>query len=487
MDVSVKAQMGASRYDLVIIGGGPSGMSAASEAASHGLTVALVDERPTLGGQIYKQLGVGFEIHSEKSLGKDARRGRALIRETENPLITVFLKSVVVDIEEDRVLVVRAEKSTNSLYFSRLLISPGAYDRPVTFPGWTLPGVITAGGAQTLVKTQRILPGERIFFAGSGPVALAFPAQLSKYGANIVASLEAGPAPRMSDLARLLMAAKGNLNLIMDAINYRYLLFKSRVPVRYGRIVVRAEGDGRIEYVTHAAVDRSWRPIPGTEERVAVDTLCIGYGFLPSLELFRLTNCDVNFDETVGGLTVRVDNWGRTSNSHIFAAGDGAGVEGSYIAMASGRLAAIGIAIDVGAISESEGNEFAKSLRREMRDRRAFQRALGRMFSIGDGIFTILDDNTIVCRCENVKCSEIRRAIDTTSDPSVVKAFTRAGMGLCQGRNCQMQISALISKEKNIPISQIPFATPRFPVRPTPLGAIADASVENEKFFIDVE
>jgi NADPH-dependent 2,4-dienoyl-CoA reductase/sulfur reductase-like enzyme len=487
MDASMTGAIGASRYDLLIIGGGPSGMSAASEAATHGLTVALVDERPTLGGQIYKQLGVGFQIHSDKSLGKDARKGRALIRETDDPLITIFLKSVVVDVEEDRVLLVKEEKSSLSLYFKRLLIAPGAYDRPVTFPGWTLPGVITAGGAQTLVKSQRVLPGERIFFAGSGPVALAFPAQLSKYGANIVASLEAGPAPHFSDIVRLLFAAKGNLDLILDAIHYRYLLFKSRVPVRYGRIVVCAEGEGRLEFVTHAAVDRNWRPISGTEERIAVDTLCVGYGFVPSVELFRLTNCDIDFDEGGWGLAVRVDNWGRTSNSHIFAAGDGAGVEGSYIAKASGRLAAIRIAIDVGAISEPDGIEFAESLRREVKARRAFQRVLSRMFRIGDGIFELLDENTIVCRCENVTTAEILKAIDTTSDPSVVKAFTRAGMGLCQGRNCQMQISALISKRTNIPMDQIPFATPRFPIRPVPLGAIADASIENEKFFLDVE
>ena len=98
MDGSLKGEIGASSFDLIIIGGGPSGMSAATEAASHGLTVALVDERPTLGGQIYKQLGVGFQIRSEKSLGKDARKGRALIRQTEHPLITIFLKSVVVDV-----------------------------------------------------------------------------------------------------------------------------------------------------------------------------------------------------------------------------------------------------------------------------------------------------------------------------------------------------------------------------------------------------
>jgi thioredoxin reductase len=474
-------------FDLVVIGGGPSGMAAAIQADKCGLSVAILDERPTLGGQIYKQLGVGFEIHSEKNLGRDMQKGRALIRKIENSAIAVFLKSVVADVEDKRILFVQEDKIAHELYFKRLLIAPGAYDRPVTFPGWTLPGVITAGGAQTLVKTQRILPGRRILFAGSGPLALAFPAQLSNYGANLVATLESAPPPRLGDIARLIIASPGNWNLLRDAIFYRFSLLKHRVPVKYNRIVVSAEGDGKVERVTHAAVGRDWRPIPGTEQVVAVDTLCVGYGFVPSVELFRLANCAFKYDENKGGPTVSVDQWGRTSIPHIFASGDGAGVEGVYVAMARGRLSAIKIAVDLALISESEGEIYAKDLRKELSRRLAFQRVLNRMFSIGPGIFELSDDATIVCRCENVQKSEIMQAIDATADPSVIKGITRAGMGLCQGRNCQSHIIALISKKHKIPMDKIPRLTPRFPVKPISLGAIADATVEDSKFFIDVE
>ena len=226
----------------------------------------------------------------------------------------------------------------------RILLAPGAHDRPVVFPGWTLPGVITAGGAQALVKTQRIVPGGQIVFAGSGPLALAFPAQLRHYGANVVLVLEAGPAPGPRALLRLAAAAPGNTELLRDAAGYRSALLRARTPLRYRRIVVRAEGHDRVEVVVHAAVDADWRVVPGTEERVPADVLCVGYGFFPSVELLRLAGCEFGYDENAGGPVVVRDEWMRTTAPGISAAGDGTGVAGSHVAVAEGRIAALGIA-----------------------------------------------------------------------------------------------------------------------------------------------
>ena len=182
-------------------------------------------------------------------------------------------------------------------------------------------------------------------FAGSGPVALAFPAQLAGYGARIVAALEAGPAPRPADIWRIAAAARGNASLLRDAAQYRAMLLRHRVPLRYARIVVRAEGDGRVERVVHAAVDGNWRVIPGTEERIDADVLCLGYGFVPSPELLRLVGCEFDDDESLGGPVVRRDEWFRTSVDGIYAAGDGTGVEGSYVAIDEGRTAGVAAAL----------------------------------------------------------------------------------------------------------------------------------------------
>lgn len=472
-------------FDLIIVGGGPAGMSAAVQAANLGLSVALVDERATLGGQIYKQLGLGFRVKDEAKMGREYVAGRGMITEIEKQKIDVYLQTSAVSIEGTRIVIVHEGEKAQTLSGRRILLAPGAHDRPVAFPGWTLPGVITAGGAQTLVKTQRVVPGERILFAGSGPLALAFPAQLKKYGANVTMALEAGKAPGIAVMARLLLASRGNVRLLLDALKYRWLLMKHRVPLHYKRIIVEVGGRERVEYAIHARVDKEWRPIPGTEERIAVDTVCIGYGFFPSIELFRLAGCQFSYDENLGGPTVVADSWGRTSNEEVFAAGDGTGVEGVYVAVAKGTLAALKIAEDLQYISSEQAIRMSKPSFRQLAAKRRLQRVLVRMFKVGKGIYELADKETIICRCENIRKQRIDDAISATSDLSVVKAFTRAGMGLCQGRNCQRQIAALISNSHSMAISEVPLATPRFPVKPVPLGSIADEGIQDEKYFID--
>src|SRR3954453_5500243 len=220
-------------YDLLIVGGGPAGLAAAIEAAGAGLAVVLVDARPTFGGQIYKQFGLGFHVRDAGALGRDYRRGRALIEAAERSGATLLPLTSAVAIRDGTVVLVAEGEHARTVKANRILIAPGAHDRPVAFPGWTLPGVITAGAAQTIVKTQRVLPGERIVFAGSGPLALAFPAQLDGYGVGLTLVLEAGPAPGPRDALALARAAKGNTELLRDAVRYRAQLLPARVPLGY--------------------------------------------------------------------------------------------------------------------------------------------------------------------------------------------------------------------------------------------------------------
>jgi len=476
--------MTAETHDILIVGGGPAGLAAAAEAASAGLSVCLVDERPSFGGQIFKQPGPGFRVTDPTLVGREYVRGRELIAAAERAGARLLVRTSALAIRGTTLVLVEDGERARSVEARRVLIAPGAHDRPVAFPGWTLPGVITAGGAQTLVKTQRVLPGERIVFAGSGPLALAFPAQLRGYGANIELVLEAGPAPRPSDLLRLVGAARGNTALLRDAVAYRTRLIRERVPFRYRRIVVRAEGDGRVEEIVHAAVDLDWRPLPETEERAPADTLCVGYGFFPSVELLRLAGCEFRYDEDLGGPVTILDEWLRTTVPGISAAGDGTGVAGSYVAIDEGRLAALGLAVDLGALTPEAAATRAEPLRSRLRRKEAFRRALRRMHAVGPGIYELTTPETVVCRCEEVTLATLDAAIDATEDVNVVKSLTRAGMGLCQGRNCQRQIVAtLASRHDGQSISSLPVATARPPVRPVPIGAVADADLEDRGFF----
>ena len=462
-------------------------MAAAVRASENGVSVALIDERVSLGGQIFKQLGPGFRVAKPDLLQVPPRLGQELISKTVQSGITLFLNTTVLSIENNDLMMVGDGGHMSTITFRKLLIATGAYDRPVAFPGWTLPGVITAGAAQTLVKTQRVLPGSKIIFAGSGPVALAFPAQLAKLGAKIVTVLVSGPAPAPIIVVKLLSASVGNWDLIVDAIKYRSILLRKRIPVRYKSIIVEAHGTTRIEAVTIARVDRDWRVKQGTQQRIEVDTLCLGYGFLPSTELLRLVGCDFDYDESRGGLVVKTDQWGHTSIPNIYAVGDGSGVEGSYIAISRGNLVGISVSKELFHVENEHANIQARKFHSETKRRRSFQRALRSMFDVKVGIFELADDETIICRCEIVGKKEIDQVINATSDLSVVKAFTRAGMGSCQGRNCQRQISAMIASRHGIDISQVPQGTPRFPAKPVPLGSIADETVTDQKYFFDAK
>jgi NADPH-dependent 2,4-dienoyl-CoA reductase/sulfur reductase-like enzyme len=471
------------RYDVLVVGGGPAGLAAATTAAGLGLEVGLVDERPTLGGQIYKQPGLGFVVKDHAGLGRDHLRGRELIDGAEASGAELLTSTSAVAVRDDEVVLVTEGEHARTISAARLVVAPGAHDRPVVFPGWTLPGVLTAGAAQTIVKTQRVLPGERLVFAGSGPLALAFPAQLHHYGANVLVALEAGPGPGVRDVLGLGAAARGNTGLLRDAISYRSQLMRARVPLRYGRIVVRAEGEGRVERVVHAAVDRDWRPIPGSEEELEADTLCVGYGFVPSVELLRLAGCELRYEEDLGGPVVVVDEWLRTTAPGVSAAGDGAGVAGALVAADEGRLAALGAALHLGTLRAEEADRRASPVRARLRRKAAFRRALRRLHAVGAGVYELATDDTVVCRCEEVTRGAIDAAAAETTDLNVVKGLTRAGMGLCQGKTCQRQVAATIAARHGIPIASVPMATPRFPLRPVPMGAIADASIEDEGLF----
>lgn len=443
----------------------------------------VADERVSLGGQIHKQPGPGFVVRDPARMGKDHVAGRRLAEALRRSGASVLLRTSVVSIRGEEVVLVEDGEPTRTVRARRLVLAPGAFDRPVAFPGWTLPGVLTAGGAQTMVKTQRVLPGRRIVFCGSGPVALAFPAQLHHLGAEVALVCEAGPPPRARDVAAIFAAARGNASLLRDAAAYRAELMRARVPLRYGRIVVRAEGAERVEAVVHAAVDADWRVVPGTEERTPADTLCLGYGFVPSTELLRLAECAFEDDEDRGGPVVVVDGWMRTTAPGVLAAGDGTGVEGWLVAVDEGRLAAFGAALDLGAVTEAQAADAAAPIRARLERRRAFRRALRRMHAVGPGIYELATPETVVCRCEEVTREQLDDVIAASGDLGVVKGLTRVGMGLCQGRNCQRQVAALIARRHARPMTEVAPATPRAPVRPVPLGAIADASLEERGFF----
>jgi thioredoxin reductase len=472
------------QVDLLIVGGGPAGLAAAIEAGRSGLDAVLIEERPTLGGQIYKQFARGFRVTEPRKLGKHYAQGAQLIAEAQRSGVKFLVDTVVWGVWGKSVAVYQDGVEAGTFDADQVILATGAYDRPTVFPGWTLPGVISAGGAQSLVKTQKVVPGERILMAGSGPLILAFSAQLHQLGANVVGVLEAAPPPGIGAMARLLAAARGNVRLLADGVSYMAYLKRKRIPFLRSHIVVGAmEGPtGEVAQAVGAKVDRQWRPIAGTERRFDVDTICLGYGFFPSVELSRLCGCEHRYDENAGGHIPLRDPDMRSTVNGVLVAGDGAGVAGSLVAIAEGRLAGLTASLDAKAISPEEARVRSAPVRRQLGRYAKFRSALDGIYPVGAGVYGLWTDDTVVCRCEEVTAGELLESIVAESaDPNAVKNVTRVGMGQCQGRNCSRQVASIIAQQAGQGIADVPMFSARPPVKPVPMELFMEERPEEER------
>ncbi|MBF0280122.1 MAG: FAD-dependent oxidoreductase [SAR324 cluster bacterium] len=461
--------------ELLILGAGPAGLAAAIEAVKAGSKVTLVDENPFPGGQIYRQFDRGFKVSDAKVLGRDFGRGQKLLAEFERvrDRVDYFSMSTVWGIFPNNEVTLLLQEQSQRIRFQKLIVAAGAYDRPVPFPGWTLPGVFTAGGAQRLVKTQRVLPGEKILLAGSGPLQLALANQIVDAGGNVEAIAEAGT---IENWFRLIHASRGQWQLIADALKYIWGIRRAGIPMLRGHIIVEARGEQQVEEAVIAEVDENWRPKPGRQRTLIVDTVCVGYGFTPSTGITRLAKCEHQYDPLQGGwLPVRGKNM-ETSNPDIYAAGDCTGIAGSMAAIDEGRIAGIAASCSLEKISPTEADRRAEPSRQRLASRKPLLQVLNEISMPRPGLFELATDDTIVCRCEEIRLREISEVLlQGAVSMNEVKRLTRMGMGNCQGRMCAPALQEIIALQKKMPPADLGSLTPRPPLCPVPLQVLQES------------
>ncbi|GIH24686.1 oxidase [Acrocarpospora phusangensis] len=411
------------RYDLAVIGAGPAGMAAAGAAARGGLRVALIDGAPRLGGQFHRQPPPGAGPPSQDFLRLRDRLTRA----------DLHLGRRVWAVEPG----FSVHHDGGTLTAERLLIATGAHDRVLPFPGWDLPGVLTAGGAQALLKGNLVVAGRRIVVAGTGPFLLPVATGLAAAGARVAGVFEA--SHRLGALARHPARA-------VQGAGYGLRLARHRVPYHRGQAVVAAHGDDALTGVTVADIDRDWRVL-GTRE-IACDTLAVGYGFTPQLDLAVQLGCATTRDPD-GTPVVAVDAGQRTSVPGVYAAGETTGVGGAELAELEGLAAACAVL----------GTPLPERLARRRDRAREFARLLHEVFPVRDGWRTWLRDDTLVCRCEEVPYRDIEDARDLgATDARSIKLLARPGMGWCQGRMCGYAVARLAGEDP--PPPRRPIAQP---------------------------
>lgn len=459
---------------LVIIGGGPAGLAAAIEAARAGLTCTLIDEAPRLGGQIYRQPPEAFAILDARPFGRDFLRGerlRSAFAEVAHR-VEVLSGSSALGVWGGREVLWSAGERSGVVRAERLILATGAYDRPVPFPGWTLPGVMTAGGAQTLMKTMRLRPGRRALVAGTGPLLLVVASQLHKVGVDVVAVLEAG---RPSWSPQTLLKVWGERDLIKDAWDYWWALRRAGIPLLLNHTVFAALGRGEVDAASYGPVDpENWRPLKDRARTVGVDLVVMGFGFVPNTELTALTGCRHDYVHELGGWVPVRDALMQTTVHGVFAVGDGAGVAGALVAVEEGRVAGITAAEQAEALSASEAARRRAEPLRRLRSLARVRTVLDEVSRIRPGLLELATPETLVCRCEEVTLSEVRAAIDQGArDLPSVRLLTRLGMGPCQGRNCAPSTGMYLCQATGRRPDEVGRINPRPPVKPVTLGALA--------------
>jgi NADPH-dependent 2,4-dienoyl-CoA reductase/sulfur reductase-like enzyme len=459
--------------DVLVVGGGPAGLSAALAARRAGASVVLLDERPSPGGQYFKQPGKSLAFRDGPTDAQFAA-GVALI-EAARAAGVGFVHGAAVwgAFAPDEIA---ATAPGRSLVYRprRLVLAPGAYERAVPLPGWTLPGFMTTGAAQTLLRAYRVAPGRRVLLGGNGPLNLQVAAELLRAGVEVVALAELAPFPgpaRWAAVARAMAAAPG---LVRDGAVDLARLARARVRVLWGHSVVAAEGEGRVAAVTVARIGADGRPVPGTARRFEVDAVCVGFGFQPTADLSRALGCDHRFDAVRGMLVAARDDEGRTSEPAVFVAGDAGGLGGARIAQAQGFLAGAAAARDLGLAGDADlAAEVARRRRALVRDR-AFQDALWAIYAAPRLGLHLADADTIVCRCEELTRAEVEAGIvEDVRHAGSVKRATRVGMGRCQGRYCGPLVVEAAARATGLPVTEDAFFAPRAPLKPVPIGAIA--------------
>ncbi|MCP4416857.1 MAG: FAD-dependent oxidoreductase [Chloroflexi bacterium] len=470
------------QVDVAVIGGGPAGIAAAIELAKGDVSFVVIDSYPQPGGHYFRQspnefgtpneFGALNEFSSLKVNGRQAEYQSLMAEAAEVEILSGTTVWSMFRDEETALFTLHLQgHAIRSVQATTLLLAPGSYDRPLPFPGWQLPGVMTLGGAQMLIKGHGILPGKRILVAGGGPLLLAVAAGLIEAGADVEAVLDT--ASMMDGVGKMPSAFWGQWGRLKEAWQYASTIRRSHVPILFGHSVFRAIGEEEVIGAAYGKLDAAGRPRKESEKIVNVDTICVSLGFLPNLALTRHLGCEHFYDPMLDSYYPQHDEKMETTVADIFVAGDVTGVGGKELSKLQGQIAGLNILSKMGKLTANEVQQRTQSLQPAIRSEKRFIQMMRDRMQVKPGLLDMLDDETVVCRCEMVTVGAVKTAVsDGARDMRGAKLRTRAGMGACQSRYCEQTIRHLLAQETGQPHESVGTSSIRPPLIPVMLKDI---------------
>lgn len=452
------------KYDVVIVGSGLSGIVAANKLADHNLNVLLLDENIHIGGQLLRKLPESLRTDIDYKPDKLKRIGFRFVNSIKYKKIRILNRTKVLAIFPERVLLIEEDgKRVSTIEADIVLFATGAREKFLPFNGWTLPGVISTGAVQILMKTSGILPSKEMLIGGSGIFPFAVAYEVLKNNGRVLSVLEQSS---IIDKLSLISQFSHQFSKFTEGARFVSKIFLSGVPIRHRTKIIEARGENYLEEVVTARMDRNGSVIEGTETTYNTNSLAIGYGFTPNTELPQLAGCELEYEEIKGGWIVKVTDDLETTIENIYAAGEITGIAGALKSISEGSLSALSILNRLGKISE---NEFLRQLTRLNKERKhhlEFGRYFNNLCKIPDRVIKSIPEEAVVCRCEDVKMGDIKKAIsDGYTSTGGLKKALRIGMGTCQGRICGPVIYNILSSSTKTPPNEIPLLSVRPPVK----------------------
>ncbi|WLH48189.1 NAD(P)/FAD-dependent oxidoreductase [Pseudomonas beijingensis] len=443
---------------IAIIGAGPAGIRAAQTLVAHGLYPVLLDEAPRGGGQIYRRQPAHFKRSPDKLYGFEAHKANA-IHQTLDALREQldYRPDTLVWNAEAGLLDTLHEGRADRLEYASVIVATGATDRVLPVPGWTLPGVYSLGAAQIALKFQGCAIGERVVFAGSGPLLYLVAYQYVRAGAHVVAVLDSSP---FSDQVRALPGLLAQPATLAKGLYYRAWLAARGIAVHQGASLARLDGERRVQSL-------QWRNASG-EHTLDCDAVAFAHGLRSETQLADLLGCAFAWNALNRAWLPHRDRAGRSSVPGIYLAGDGAGIMGADAAEMAGERAALALLEDLGYSTDPQR---CTQLEQTLERIGQFREGLERAFAFPEHWAADAADHLMICRCEEVSAGDIRRVVGEGHwEINRVKAHCRVGMGRCQGRMCGAAAAEIIACESGRAVSSIGRLRAQAPIKPVPFG-----------------